>query len=126
VPEDDTTEMPAPAPYPTITAAPVEAPEAPEEPAEPTEEAAEEPADGTVEETAPADATDDATEAGEAADELPDLPRRRPGSHLPAGMPATPRSVPTVRPRAAVAGAAAFTTEPSVLRRLIDGLRRLS
>ncbi len=60
------------------------------------------------------------------SDDLPDLPRRRPGANLAPGLPATPRSAPTVNPVAAVAGTAAFSTEHSVLRRLLDGLRRLS
>jgi hypothetical protein len=59
------------------------------------------------------------------SDDAPDLPRRRPGAQL-APRPAAPRSDPTVHPVAAPVGTAAFTTEPSVLRRLLDGLRRLT
>ncbi|NMO93034.1 hypothetical protein [Actinomycetospora sp. TBRC 11914] len=136
VPEDDTTEMPAPMPAPVIHAVPLEVarPEPAEEPDAAPDDAA--PDEAGPDDAAPdAETTDDAVPAGEetaeagdepVVEELPDLPRRRPGSHLPAGLPATPRSVPAVRPAAAVAGTAAFTTEPSVLRRLIDGLRRLS
>jgi hypothetical protein len=61
-----------------------------------------------------------------ASDDVPDLPRRRPGASLAPELPAAPRSVPTVHPVAASAGTAAFTTEHSVLRRLLDGLRRLT
>jgi hypothetical protein len=60
-----------------------------------------------------------------ASDDVPDLPRRRPGAQL-VPRPAAPRSAPTAHPEAAPAGTAAFTTEPSVLRRLLDGLRRLT
>jgi hypothetical protein len=110
--DDDTSEMPAPAPYPVITAPPLEV--------------AHVGSSDAPEETRDAVPATTAAPADETADELPELPQRRPGSHLPAGLPATPRNVPTVRPAAAVAGTAAFTNEPSVLRRLIDGLRRLS
>lgn len=61
----------------------------------------------------------------DASDDLPDLPRRRPGAQL-APRPTAPRSAPTAHRVAASAGSASFTTEPSVLRRLLDGLRRLT
>lgn len=61
----------------------------------------------------------------DASDDVADLPRRRPGAHL-GPRPAAPRSVPTAHHVVAAAGTAAFTTEPSVLRRLLDGLRRLT
>jgi hypothetical protein len=60
----------------------------------------------------------------DASEPVPDLPRRRPGAHLAPG-PVAPRSVPAA-PASAAAGTAAFTTEHSVLRRLLDGLRRLT
>ncbi|MDL5159367.1 hypothetical protein [Actinomycetospora termitidis] len=89
--DDDTTEVPAPVPYPIITAPPLE-------PA-PEPVPAEEPA---------------VTDAG--------LPRRAPGERL--AVPSVPPE--TVAPAPAPAGVPGWSTEPSVLRRLLFGLRRLT
>ncbi|MEJ2866648.1 hypothetical protein WCD74_02655 [Actinomycetospora sp. OC33-EN08] len=91
--DDDTTEVPAPVPYPVITAPPLEPTPEPE-PAP-----AEEPA---------------VTDAG--------LPRRAPGERL-AVPPVPPEAV---APAPAPAGVPGWSTEPSVLRRLLFGLRRLT
>lgn len=122
VPEDDTAEMPAPMPAPVVT---LEPSTAPQEGSADTTDPPETPSDETAsDETEPDEAESDEAESDEAG--LPDLPRRDPGAHMPSGLSATPRNVPAVHPAAAAAGTAAFSNEPSVLRRLIDGLRRLS
>lgn len=96
--DDDTTEVPAPVPYPIITAPPL-AP-APEPVASAPEPAPEE--------------EQPASEVG--------LPRRVPGAHLRSPTPAPPPA-----PAAALAtGIPGWSTEPSVLRRLLSGLRRLT
>ncbi|MFC5065944.1 hypothetical protein ACFPBZ_27260, partial [Actinomycetospora atypica] len=95
--DDDTTEVPAPVPYPIITAPPLEQPPAATGPASATEvEPEPEP------ELAPSG-----------------LPRRVPGAHL--AVPAPPPA-----PAPTPAGIPGWTTEVSVLRRLLTGLRRLS
>jgi hypothetical protein len=97
--DDDTTEVPAPVPYPIITAPPLE------------------PAPEPVV-TAPGPAPEEeppATDAG--------LPRRVPGAHL-----RSPTPAPEPAPAAAAlsTGLPGWSTEPSVLRRLLLGLRRLT
>ena len=95
--DDDTTEVPAPVPYPIITAPPLEPPAA-------------EPAAEDAAETEP-DPEPEVTPAG--------LPRRVPGTHL--AVPAPPPA-----PAPTPAGIPGWNTEVSVLRRLLTGLRRLS
>ncbi len=127
VPEDDTAEMPAPMPAPVVT---LESAAAPQDGSADTADPPETPSDETPSDETPSDeAEPDEAESDDAGSDeagLPDLPLRHPGAHMPSGLSATPRNVPAVHPAAAVAGTAAFNNEPSVLRRLIDGLRRLS
>ncbi|MCD2186502.1 hypothetical protein LN037_04945, partial [Actinomycetospora sp. SF1] len=95
--DDDTTEVPAPVPYPIITAPPLDPAPAP---------AAADPGPAPEEEQA-------ATAAG--------LPRRSPGANL-----RSPTPAPDPAPAAALStGIPGWSTEPSELRRLLLGLRRL-
>ncbi|WP_433802694.1 hypothetical protein [Actinomycetospora sp. CA-084318] len=96
--DDDTTEVPAPVPYPIITAPPLEPAPVP---------AAADPGPAPEEVQA-------ATDAG--------LPRRSPGANL-----RSPTPAPDPAPAAALStGIPGWSTEPSVLRRLLLGLRRLT
>ncbi len=123
MPEPDTGEMALPLPSPAVIVRPY-APKPAAAPApEPAAAPAPEPEPAPVPDPEPAADTDPDPDE---SDDLPDLPRRRPGANLAPGLPATPRTAPAAHPVPAVAGAAAFSTEHSVLRRLLDGLRRLS
>jgi hypothetical protein len=106
VPDDGTTEEPAPMPAPTITAPPLLS-------------------DGRGVEGGPAAGPDESREPGSPDHARPGLPQRTPGVHLVPRLP-SPTAVPPSRPATPETGATAFTDEPSALRRLINGLRRPS
>jgi hypothetical protein len=108
VPDDGTSEEPAPMPAPIITAPPLLS-------------------DGRGVEGGPAalSGPDESGEAGPPDHARPGLPQRTPGVHLVPRLP-SPTSVPPSRPATSGTGATAFTDEPSALRRLINGLRRPS
>jgi hypothetical protein len=80
---------------------------------------------GVGSEPAAGSGPDGAAEAGPSDDVRPGLARRTPGVPLTPRPPASP-AAPLSRPATSTAGATAFMDEPSVIRRLIKGLRRPS
>ncbi len=108
VPDDGTCEEPAPMPAPIITAPPLLP-------------------DGRVDDGGPpaGSGPDGSGEAGTPDQARPEYSQRNPGVQLVPRIPG-PSAVRPPRPATSGTDATAFTDEPSVLRRLIHGLRRPS